>query len=121
MESGASSPTRAESASSLLHGDSGFVLIPERLTVEIGERHIVITHTEFQILAVLVGDTGRAFRRFELIDRGIGAEVTERTIDGHIKELRRKLGEFGSRIETVRGIGYRLSEKPHASTLNVAR
>ena len=42
-----------------------------------------------------------------VVERGIGDVVEERTVDVHIKELRRKLGTYGSRIETVRGQGYR--------------
>jgi DNA-binding response OmpR family regulator len=42
-----------------------------------------------------------------LVERGIGDLVTECTVDVHVKELRRRLGEWGSRIVTVRGVGYR--------------
>jgi two-component system phosphate regulon response regulator PhoB len=55
---------------------------------------------------------GRAFTRAQLMDSAIGegAIVLERTIDVHVKTLRRKLGE-GDLIETVRGVGYRFREK----------
>ena len=91
--------------------DPEFVLIPERFAVQIGEQEVVVTRTQFRILAILVAEPGHVFHRSELRIRGIGTLVTERTVDVHIKELRRKLGEHGVRIETVRGIGYRL--RPH--------
>src|SRR5262245_46033227 len=86
-----------------------FVLIPERFALKVGGREIAVTRTQFQILGVLVGEPGRAFQRPELVERGIVA--SDRTVDAHIKELRRKLGELGARIETVRGIGYRFSDR----------
>src|SRR5581483_2515344 len=71
-----------------------------------------LTPTEFRLLEVLVRQTGRAFTRFELMDAAIGedAVVLERTIDVHIKSLRRKLGDAADLIETVRGVGYRFHE-----------
>ena len=71
-----------------------------------------LTPTEFRLLEVLLRQSGRAFTRHELMDAAIGedAMVLERTIDVHVKSLRKKLG-FGSElIETVRGIGYRFRE-----------
>src|SRR5262249_10108168 len=87
-----------------------FLLIPERFAVKVGGE-IAVTRTQFQIFAVLVAEPGRAFHRPELVARAIGGIVTDRTVDAHIKELRRKLGQFGTRIETVRGFGYRFSER----------
>lgn len=71
-----------------------------------------LTPTEFRLLEVLVRQTGRAFTRFELMDAAIGedAVVLERTIDVHIKSLRKKLGDAADLIETVRGVGYRFHE-----------
>ncbi len=71
-----------------------------------------LTPTEFRLLEVLLRQAGRAFTRFELMDAAIGEDaiVLERTIDVHIKSLRKKLGEAGELIETVRGVGYRLHE-----------
>ena len=57
---------------------------------------------------------GRAFTRHDLMDAAVGdAIVLERTIDVHIKSLRRKLGDVGEYIETVRGVGYRFRETAH--------
>jgi len=72
-----------------------------------------LTPTEFRLLECLVRQPGRAFSRSQLMDAAIGdgAIVLERTIDVHIKTLRRKLGaRAGDFIETVRGVGYRFSE-----------
>ena len=69
---------------------------------------IALTPTEFRLLETLLKQPGRAFTRPDLLDSAIGdAIVLDRTIDVHIKTLRRKLGKRGDRIETVRGIGYR--------------
>ena len=71
-----------------------------------------LTPTEFRLLECLLRQPGRAFARSQLMDAAIGegALVLERTIDVHIKTLRRKLGPAGELIETVRGLGYRFRE-----------
>jgi len=73
---------------------------------------LALTPTEFRLLEVLVRQAGRAFSRHELMDAAIGedAMVLERTIDVHVKSLRKKLGAAAELIETVRGIGYRFRE-----------
>ena len=74
-------------------------------------KEIELTPTEFRLLECLLRQPGRAFTRHQLMDGAIsdGAIVLERTIDVHIKALRRKLGD-ADLIQTVRGIGYRLKE-----------
>jgi two-component system phosphate regulon response regulator PhoB len=71
-----------------------------------------LTPTEFRLLECLLRQPGRAFARPQLMDAAIGegALVLERTIDVHVKTLRRKLGPAGEMIETVRGLGYRFRE-----------
>jgi two-component system phosphate regulon response regulator PhoB len=73
---------------------------------------LALTPTEFRLLEVLLRQAGRAFTRYELMDAAIGEDaiVLERTIDVHIKSLRKKLGDAGELIETVRGVGYRFHE-----------
>jgi two-component system phosphate regulon response regulator PhoB len=75
-------------------------------------REIDLTPTEFRLLECLLRQPGRAFARSQLMDAAIGegAVVLERTIDVHIKTLRRKLGPAGALVETVRGLGYRFRE-----------
>jgi two-component system phosphate regulon response regulator PhoB len=79
-------------------------------------KELDLTPTEFRLLECLLRQPGRAFTRSQLMDSAIGegAVVLERTIDVHVKSLRRKLGEASELIETVRGIGYRLRETPGA-------
>jgi two-component system catabolic regulation response regulator CreB len=74
-----------------------------------------LTRTEFDLLLVLQSAPERVFTRQQLLDSifGTGYVVTDRTIDAHIKALRRKLAAAGASpdlIETERGIGYRLRE-----------
>ncbi len=74
-------------------------------------RELDLTPTEFRLLQCLVAQPGRAYTRRQLMEASIGdgAVVLERTIDVHIKTLRRKL-EDDSLVETVRGVGYRFRE-----------
>ncbi len=73
---------------------------------------VLVTPTEFRLLETLMRQPGRAFTRHDLMDAAISdAIVLERTIDVHIKSLRKKLGDAGERIETVRGIGYRFRDE----------
>jgi DNA-binding response OmpR family regulator len=72
-----------------------------------------LTPTEFDLLVIFLQNPGRAFTRFELLDRvqGDAYEGYERTIDAHIKNLRAKLGEDPRHprfIQTVFGVGYKL-------------
>jgi DNA-binding response OmpR family regulator len=82
-------------------------LVPERSAVRAGGREVSLTPTQFRLLSVLLGGPGRAFSRAELVERGLGDLVAERTVDVHVKELRRRLGEWGRRVVAVRGVGYR--------------
>jgi DNA-binding response OmpR family regulator len=82
--------------------------------VKVGNQPVDLTPSEFDILAALMDAPGRAFTRMELLDhiQGAAYEGYERTIDVHIRNLRKKLGrrESGARyIETVYGTGYRFS------------
>lgn len=96
----------------LRHGP--FLLDPERVRLEVEGVEIDLTRQEFRLLEALLSSPGRVFTRSALLDRAWeeGGAVTDRTIDAHVKTLRRKLGESGAWIETVRGIGYRLAESP---------
>jgi two-component system, OmpR family, phosphate regulon response regulator PhoB len=75
------------------------------------DHELELTPTEFRLLECLLRQPGRAFTRHQLMDAAIGesAMVLERTIDVHIKTLRKKLGT-ADLIETVRGVGYRFRE-----------
>jgi two-component system catabolic regulation response regulator CreB len=80
-------------------------------------RPLELTRVEFDLLACLLGAPGRVFTRAQLIDRvwGDGFAITDRTIDSHVKGLRKKVTEAGGDaglIETVRGVGYRVTDRP---------
>jgi two-component system phosphate regulon response regulator PhoB len=77
----------------------------------VNEEELNLTPTEFRLLECLLRQPGRAFSRHQLMDAAIGEGqiVLERTIDVHIKTLRRKMGD-ADLIETVRGVGYRFRE-----------
>jgi two-component system phosphate regulon response regulator PhoB len=86
-----------------------------RHQVTVGKEKIELTPTEFRLLECMLRQPGRAFSRHQLMDAAIGegSIVLERTIDVHVKTLRRKLVQQGADpelIETVRGVGYRLRE-----------
>lgn len=75
---------------------------------------IELTKFEFEIFETFMSNIGMTFSRSNLlsylrIDGGF--DISERAVDFHIVNLRKKLGEFGSYIETVRGVGYRLKEE----------
>lgn len=72
----------------------------------------MLTLTEFKILSELLKQVGQVLTREKLRERALGnLNVTDRTIDVHMASLRKKLGQVGSQIETVRGVGYRFAER----------
>ncbi len=74
-------------------------------------RHLDLTPSEWGVLTTLASSPGRVYSRAELVNRVRGYEFAgyERTIDSHVKNLRRKLGDDQAAIvETVLGVGYRL-------------
>jgi len=83
----------------------------EKFRVTSGSREVVLTAQEFKLLELLVRHPGRVFTREQVLNRawGEGGLVADRTIDVHVKSLRKKFGKFDF-IETVRGIGYRARE-----------
>lgn len=85
-------------------------------TAHIGEGALDLTPTEFLLLWTFLKQPGRTFSRHELMDssRGHDANSLERTIDVHIRSLRKKLGDHADLVETVRGIGYRFSSRRQA-------
>jgi len=84
-----------------------------RREVICGGKTIILTATEFRLLQFLADHPGRVFSRSHLIDGALGQDVSvlDRTIDVHITGLRKKLGDCGEWIETVRGFGYRFKEE----------
>ena len=83
--------------------------------VDVDGKPVPLTLTEFRLLAAIISGRGRVLSRNQLIDHGMGADavVTDRTIDVHLAALRRKLGRARRYVQTVRGVGYRLSPDQH--------
>jgi two-component system, OmpR family, alkaline phosphatase synthesis response regulator PhoP len=86
-----------------------------RHRVAVAGRTVQLTPTEFELLATLAREPGRVFTRGQLLDaiHGFSLESYERAIDGHVKNLRRKLEpDAGAprRIVTIHGVGYALAE-----------
>ena len=83
----------------------------EKFRINCQGREISLTAQEFKLLELLVRHPGRVFTREQVLDRawGDGVFVADRTIDVHVKSLRKKFGDLEF-IETVRGMGYRARE-----------
>ena len=91
----------------------GIDIDADRHKVEFGGKALVLTFTEFKVLQLMAGQPGRVFTRYQIVDAVHGEDypVTDRSVDVQIVGLRKKLGEAGQFIETVRGIGYRFKEE----------
>ena len=87
---------------------------PGRHEVTVRGKPVALTSTEFKLLHYLTLHPGWVFTRYQIVEavRGEDYMVTERAVDVQVVGLRKKLGECGHYIETVRGFGYRLREKP---------
>lgn len=83
-------------------------------TVEVSGRRLALTATEFKLLRVLMERVGRMQTRKQLLSDvwAYEAAIESRTVDIYVTRLRAKLGRAGAHLETVRGFGYRLVEKP---------
>ncbi len=88
-------------------------LDPRSGRVLVEGRRVDLTPRELELLSALIAQAGRVVRRSQLIERLWGGQAphSERAIDAHIKSIRRKLGRARDYVETVRGVGYRLSEE----------
>jgi two-component system response regulator BaeR/two-component system response regulator AdeR len=73
-----------------------------------GGTRLELSPAQLRLLATLAAEPGRAFRRAELLEGGTDGFADERTVDAHVKNLRRRLGACADLLETVRGVGYRL-------------
>ena len=87
---------------------------PGRRSVLAEGNPVDLTYTEFQVLYILARRPGWVFTRGQIVDavRGDDYPVTDRSVDVQIVGLRKKLGNCGKYIETVRGVGYRFRENP---------
>jgi two-component system, OmpR family, alkaline phosphatase synthesis response regulator PhoP len=90
----------------------GLTIHPGRHEIRYRGHAIDLTPTEFKILQVLANRPGWVFTRYQIVDaiRGEDFSVTDRSIDVQVSALRRKMGDAGTLVETVRGIGYRFKD-----------
>jgi two-component system catabolic regulation response regulator CreB len=98
-----------------LRGPGGLVVDPRTRKAAVGTRDLALSRTEFNLLAAFLRSPGRVFERSQLLDTVWGSDVVvgDRTVDVHVKALRRKIEEAGGDpriLETVRGVGYRLRD-----------
>ncbi len=100
----------ANEGKSLNFGD--LVIHPGRREVLLKDKPVELTFTEFGILHVLARKPGWVFTRGQLVDaiHGDDYAVTDRAVDFQIVGLRKKLGSFAARIQTVRGVGYKFAD-----------
>lgn len=83
-----------------------------RFVAKVDGEKLKLTKSEFKLLEALIAKAGLPLQRSELVDKALGEDilVLERTIDVHIRALRKKMGSAAEYIETVRGVGYRFKE-----------
>lgn len=84
------------------------VINNEKREVSIGGQLIELTYKEYELLSLFIMNKGLVLTRDTIMDQvwGTDYEGESRTIDMHVKTLRQKLGEYGSRIKTIRNVGY---------------
>lgn len=99
-----------EEGEEVLQVDDLVINVP-RHEVRVGPKEVKLTAMEFKLLFILMKRKGRLQSRDQLLRDvwDLEADVTTRTVDTHIKCLRRKIGRAGGLIETVRGYGYRIA------------
>jgi DNA-binding response OmpR family regulator len=87
-------------------------LFPDKFETYCGDKKIELTRAEFKILQTLLENKGQVVSRAALLDAlaPFGRETASRSVDVHITKLRKKLGECGRYIKTIRGIGYKIED-----------
>ena len=90
---------------------NGITIDRVRREIRLGNEPVSVTPTEFRLLETLARAAGRTFTRQELVERALGDDYDglDRTVDVHVMNLRKKLGEAGKGIVTVFGVGYKLA------------
>jgi two-component system phosphate regulon response regulator PhoB len=88
------------------------LLEPGKFTVTIAGKPLELTAGDFRLLHFLASHRGWVYTRYQIVDaiRGENYVVTERAIDVQVAGLRKKLGDYGHYIQTVRGVGYRFKD-----------
>lgn len=102
----------AEQQSGSIVEKGDIIIDSAKYKVMVGSEEIALTTTEFRILEYMARSPGVVLSRYQILDAvsGDDAVVCDRTVDAHVKSLRRKLGAAKDYIETVRGAGYRFKE-----------
>ena len=92
---------------------SGLTLDQDAHTVSCDGQRVPLTYKEYELLRLFLSHPGMAFTRDQLMAQVWGTDYCgeTRTVDMHIRTLRQKLGPYGSLIQTVRNVGYRLEEQ----------
>ena len=95
---------------------------PRRREASVGDRRLELRAREFDLLAALARDPGVVLSRDALLEDVWGTDFPgeTRTVDVHVAEVRKKLGDDGPQVETVRGIGYRLVPPPRGAAVAAA-
>lgn len=106
-------PQKTEKLEPIVFGH--LVLDEARFRTTVNDELIDISATEMKLLVEMIRLRGKALTRRRILELAWGdmPNVTDRTIDTHVKRLRKKLGEAAIYLETVRGIGYRWTESPN--------
>lgn len=91
---------------------AGITIDRSHREIRLGDAIVGVTPTEYRLLDALVRAAGRTFTRQELVERALGQEYEglDRTVDVHVMNLRKKLGDAGKAIVTVFGVGYKFAK-----------
>jgi DNA-binding response OmpR family regulator len=106
---------KMENGEPAIDGPGKLRVDPRTRRASVADKELALSRTEFNLLAAFLKAPGRVFERGQLLDAVWGSDVVvgDRTVDVHVKALRRKLEEAGGDpklLETVRGVGYRLKD-----------
>ena len=103
---------KPKASANLLQLD-GLMLNSNEHTVTVDGERVSLTYKEYELLQLFLSQPGSAFTREQLLSKVWNTDYLgeTRTVDMHIRTLRQKLGKYGSIIETVRNVGYRLEAK----------
>ena len=101
---------RSDSKKEVLEA-GGITIDENQHTVFAGSQQIFLTVKEFDLLALLIKNRGNVLTREQLLESiwEVSTDIESRTVDVHIRTLRAKLGEYEKNIETIRGVGYKLT------------
>ncbi len=106
--------SRADAAGSDEFRIGSLYVCPDKHIVQVDGNDIALTFKEFEMLCLLLRNRDIVLTRDQFLNRvwGYNFDGENRTVDVHIRTLRQKLGSAGSYIRTIRGIGYKIGEKP---------